>query len=53
MKIDFLPLYFLKRDISPLKQFWNNHIKSQKNHKMKNQIVLVFKLVVLHSKHTI
>jgi hypothetical protein len=30
-----------------------NHNKSQKNHKMKNQIVLDFKLVVLRSEHTI
>jgi hypothetical protein len=30
-----------------------NYNKSQKNHKMKNQIVLDFKLVVLHSEHTI
>jgi hypothetical protein len=30
-----------------------NHNKSQKNHKMKNQIVLDFKLVVIHSEHTI
>jgi hypothetical protein len=30
-----------------------NHNKSQKNHKMKNQIVLDLKLVVLRNKHTI
>jgi hypothetical protein len=30
-----------------------NHSKSLKNHKMKNQIVLDFKLVVLRSEHTI
>jgi hypothetical protein len=30
-----------------------NHSKSQKNHKMKNQIVLDFKLVVLRTEHTI
>jgi hypothetical protein len=30
-----------------------NHNKSQKKHKMKNQIVLDFKLVVLRSEHTI
>jgi hypothetical protein len=33
----FYPLNFLKQDKSLLKQFWKNHSKSQKNHKMKNQ----------------
>jgi hypothetical protein len=48
MKIDFLPLNFLKRDKSPPEAVLKNHIKSQKN-----QIVLDFKLVVLRNEHTI
>jgi hypothetical protein len=51
MKIDFLPLNFLKRDKSPPEAVLKNHSKSHKNHKMKNQIVLDFKLVVLRSEH--
>jgi hypothetical protein len=47
MKMNFLP------DKSPPELVLKNHIKSQKNHKMKNQIVLDFKLVVLRSEHTI
>jgi hypothetical protein len=53
MKLDFLPLNFLKRDKSPREAVLKNHNKSHKNHKMKNQIVLDFKLVVLRSEHTI
>jgi hypothetical protein len=43
---------FLEQDKSPLKQFWKI-IVNQKNYKMKNQIVLDFKLVVLRSEHII
>jgi hypothetical protein len=53
MKMDFFyPLNFLKRDESPLEAVLKKHSKSQKNHKMKIQIVLDFKLVVLRSEHT-
>jgi hypothetical protein len=53
MKMDFLPLNFLKQDKSPDEAVLKNHNKSQKNHKMKNQIVLDFKLVVPRSEHII
>jgi hypothetical protein len=53
MKMDFYPLNFLKQDKSPPEAVLKNYSKSQKNHKMKNQIALDFKLVVLHSEHTI
>jgi hypothetical protein len=54
MKMDFFtPLNFLKQDKSPPAAVLKNHSKSQKNHKMKNQIVLDLKLVVLRSEHTI
>jgi hypothetical protein len=49
----FTPLNFLKQDKSPPAAVLKNHSKSQKNHKMKNQIVLDLKLVVLRSEHTI
>jgi hypothetical protein len=39
----FFTLNFLKRDKSPPEAVLKNHNKSQKNHKMKNQIVLDFK----------
>jgi hypothetical protein len=52
MKMDFLPLNFLKRDESPPEAVLKKHTKSQKNHKMKIQIVLDFKLVVLRSERT-
>jgi hypothetical protein len=46
MKMDFLPPeLFTTEQITPEVVL--------KNHKMKNQIVLDFKLVVLHSEHTI
>jgi hypothetical protein len=48
----FWPLNFLKHDKSPPEVVLKNHSKS-KNHKMKNQIALDFKLVVLRSEHTI
>jgi hypothetical protein len=53
MKMDFLPLNFLKQDKSPPEAVLKNHSKSEKNHKTKNQIVLDFKLVVLCSEHII
>jgi hypothetical protein len=40
MKMDFLPLNFLKRDKSPPKAVLKNHSKSQKNPKMENPIML-------------
>jgi hypothetical protein len=43
----------LKQDKSPTEAVFKNHSKPQKNHKMKNQIVLDFKLVVLRSEHII
>jgi hypothetical protein len=47
MKMDFfLPLNFLKQDKSSPKAVLKNHSKSKKNHKLKNQIMLDFKLVV-------
>jgi hypothetical protein len=52
MKIDFLP-NFLKQDKSPPEAVFKNHSKSQEKRKMKNQIVLDFKLEVLRSEHTI
>jgi hypothetical protein len=39
MKMDFLPLNFLKQDKSPLADL-KHHSKSQKNHKMENLIML-------------
>jgi hypothetical protein len=42
-----------QQDKSPPEAVLKNHIKSQKNHKMKNQIVLDFKLVVLRIEHII
>jgi hypothetical protein len=53
MKIDFLPLELSKTGQITPEAILKNHSKSQKNRKMKNQIVLDFKLVVLRSKHTI
>jgi hypothetical protein len=44
---------FLKQDKTLPEAVLKNHSKSQKNHKMKNQNVLDFKLVVLRSEHTI
>jgi hypothetical protein len=44
---------FLKQDKSLSKEILKNRSKSQKKHKMKNQIVLDFKLVVLCNEHTI
>jgi hypothetical protein len=44
---------FLKRDKPPPEAVLKNHSKSQKNHKIKNQIVLDFKLVALRGEHTI
>jgi hypothetical protein len=49
----FYPLNFLKLDKSPPKAVFKKHNKSRKNHKMKNQIALNFKLVVICSEHTI
>jgi hypothetical protein len=49
----FTPLNFRKQDKSPLEAVLKNYSKSQKNHKMKNQIVLDLKLVVLRTEHTI
>jgi hypothetical protein len=54
MKMDF----FLPSQLSKIGQITpevvlKNHNKSQKNHKMKNQIVLDFKLVVIRSEHII
>jgi hypothetical protein len=49
----FTPLNFIKQDKSPPKAVLKNHNKSQKNHKMKDQIVLDFKLVVLRSESII
>jgi hypothetical protein len=46
VKIDFLPT-----ELSKTGQITPEVVL--KNHKMKNQIVLDFKLVVLHSEHTI
>jgi hypothetical protein len=40
MKMDFLPLNFLKQDKSSAEAVLKNHSKSQKNHKMENPIVL-------------
>jgi hypothetical protein len=40
MKMDFLPLNFLKREKSPPRAVLKNHSKLQKNLKMKNPIVL-------------
>jgi hypothetical protein len=48
----FYPMNFLKQDKSPPEAVLKNHSKSPKNHKMKNQIVLDFKLV-LRSEHII
>jgi hypothetical protein len=53
MKMGILPPELSKQDKSLLKAVLKNHSKLQKNHKMKNQFVLDFKLVVLHSEHTI
>jgi hypothetical protein len=53
MKMNFLPLNFLKTGQITPEADLKNHSKSQKNHKMKNQIALDFKLVVLRSEHTI
>jgi hypothetical protein len=53
MKMNFYPLNFLKQDKSHPEAVLKHHSKSQKNHKMKNQIVFDFKLVVLRSEHTI
>jgi hypothetical protein len=43
----FYPSNFLKRDKSPPKAVLKSHNKSQKKHKMKNQIVLDFKYGIL------
>jgi hypothetical protein len=53
-----MKLYFLPPELSKTGQITpeavlKNHNKSQKNHKMKNQIVLDFKLVVLRSESII
>jgi hypothetical protein len=53
MKMDLLPLNFLKRNKSPPEATLKNHSKSHKNHKIEIQIVLDFKLIVLHSEHII
>jgi hypothetical protein len=50
--------FFLPSELSKTGQITpevvlKNYNKLQKNHKMKNQIMLDFKLVVLHSEHTI
>jgi hypothetical protein len=52
-KMDFSPLEFSKTGQITPEAVLKNHSKSQKNHKMKNQIALDFKLVALHSEHTI
>jgi hypothetical protein len=49
----FLPPKLSKTRQITTETVLKNHSKSQKNHKMKNQIVLDFKLVVLRSEHTI
>jgi hypothetical protein len=53
MKMDFLPSELSNTGQITPEAVLKNHSKSYKNHKMKNQIVLDFKLVVLHSEHTI
>jgi hypothetical protein len=53
MKIEFLPPELSKTGQITPEAVLKNHSKSQKNHKMKNQIALDFKLVVLRSEHTI
>jgi hypothetical protein len=53
MKLDFLPPELSKTGQITPEAVFKNHNKSQKNHRMKNQIVLDFKLVVLRSEHTI
>jgi hypothetical protein len=50
--MDFLPPELCKTGQITPEALLKNHNKSQKNHKMKNQIVLDFKLVVLRSEHT-
>jgi hypothetical protein len=47
------PLNFSKPVKLPLKSVSKNHSKSQKNHKMKNSIVLDSKWVDLHCEHII
>jgi hypothetical protein len=49
----FYSLKFLKHDKSPPESILKNHSKSQKNHKIENQIVLDFKLIGLCREHTI
>jgi hypothetical protein len=46
MKMNFSPPELSKTGQITLETFLKNHSKSQKNHKMKNQIVLDFKSVV-------
>jgi hypothetical protein len=53
MKMDLLPPELSKTGQITPEAVLKNHSKSQKNHKMKNPIVLNFKLVVLRSEHTI
>jgi hypothetical protein len=53
MKMEFLPPKLSKTGQITPEAVLENHSKSQKNHKMKNRIVLDFKLVVLHIEHTI
>jgi hypothetical protein len=53
MKIDFLPHQLSKTEQITFEVVLKNHNKSQKNYKMKNQIVLDFKSVVIRSEHTI
>jgi hypothetical protein len=53
MKMDFLPLNFLKQDKSPPEAVLKNHSTLQKNHKMEISIVLISKRVHLHYEHII
>jgi hypothetical protein len=51
--MDFLPPQLSKIGQITPEAVLKRHNKSQKNHKMKNQIALDFKLAVIHSEHTI
>jgi hypothetical protein len=53
MKLYFLPPELSKTGQITTEAVLKNHNKSHKNHILKNQIVLDFKLVVLRSEHTI
>jgi hypothetical protein len=51
--MDFLPPQLSKTEQITPEAVLKNYNKSQKNLKMKNQIVLDFKLVVLCGEHTL